>query len=291
MATAASNVTATPFFMEAASEDTAIPYTAADMRYFIGSIWFRSGIIGVNALQITQSPVVGWSVTVQTGYAVVSLNLDNQRYLVHVEEPVTVQLTGFNTSPSGVRTHRVFLAVEDKLYQGNEYTAKVIVTEDTTGAGAPDPADAVTWVQLGTVIIAPGQANIQDGQINNSVRHAWMGGSASPAGVAITTNASILDAAADKNTRYLSATYRNGLVTLTGAVKRFSGNPFDPSEPYNLFSLNSGWRPANTRYQIAAASDGNYRLTINTYGTVQADIPAGHTPMYLFLDGVTYELD
>lgn len=300
MATVTAQLPDNPFFLEALSGDTPVSYDAEDFRRVLGGIWPRTGICTPTSFQITQAGVVGWSVQVAAGYCVVGNTLtETARYLVHNPTSQTVPLTGFNTNPSGTRTHKVWLGIYDKLLSGTEYAAKIIITEDT-GAGAAAPSIPAYYLQLGSFTISAGQSNVQNAHITNTVRHASMG----PSPVALDITANIADASSALSVATAGVVYRNGVCTLQGGFVRTSGNPFDAGGQYNLATLPSAYKPATTKYLVAAGSTNQtgtvgtglgsvnfYRVTVFTSGVIQADLPYNYAPNTLFIDGLSFEID
>lgn len=291
-----------PLFLQAVAPDDPIEYSAADMRLLAGAIWPRTGIITNDAFNVTQrANAAGWAIDVAPGMAVLgdSGGGTADRYLVAQQQTVTIDLIGnsapmtdINTGPSALRTHRVWLAVYDRTKSGTLYEGRIIVTEDT-GAGAPTPGAAdgnpSHVLQIASFGIAPGQVNITNNHVVNSVRHASFGSSHNT--IPISDNIVVGPPGTPR-------VIRSGTgARLQGGFKRLSGNNFTAGASYILGRLTEPYRPIMNRYLVAPAGHAanvsafTYRLTVTTDGNLEADIPDGYTPNWLGLDGCTYELD
>ncbi len=290
MATFTTAVPEKPYFLQAASGDPEIAYSAADFRGLVGAIWGRTGIVTPESFLVSAGSPVGWTIKVAPGYARVAGS-----YLVRLANEVTVNLNAINKNPSSTRTHKVWLAVFDKLIDGNVYTAKVVVTEDTNGSGAPDVANAAGVLRLATITVNSGQSYIQQSNITNSPQHTWMGTGASSD--LIVLRSGFTDSSASYDTGPLRAIYHNGQVTLRGTVNRTNDAAFAGGSSYNPVFVNSPIRPTYTTYGICAAKatsgdqDIYVRVSIAADGFVNVRIPTGYNPTTVFLDGFTYFLD
>jgi hypothetical protein len=278
-----------PFFMQAAADDDDIFYDAADFRRYSGAVFARGGIIGHHSLLLTQTPTVGWSITVHQGYAYVG------GYLVQLVDDVTVDFAGVTTNPAEPRTHKVWLAVYDKLAGNTETSAKILVQEDP-GTGAPAPTGTTVSMQLGHVTISPGQTSILNTHINTTYQHA----SAYDDPVVIDPAGDMVDGSAAMGTAPLSAREGHGIVRLSGAVSRSGTNLFQPGVMYTVGTLTSTMRPTYSRWATAACTinkvgtdTGTYtcRVNITTGGEINVYTPTGNEFEWVLLDGVTFELD
>lgn len=307
MATASVVMTRKPLFIQAATGDTAIEYDGYLMRLLVGAIWARTGIITNDAFKITQRAAgADLSIDLAPGFAVLGPTdgTSPDKYLVYQGSTLNLPLTGFTTSPAGLRTHKVWLAIYDKqkMSAGTLYEGQVMATEDT-GAGAPTPTNAlfpglVNAQQLGTFTLTTGQSTVQTAQITNSIRHANLGGSHS----SITINAGFVDGSATLSVASPKAIRSGTTVKLQGAIRKTALADFTPGS-YIIGTVGDTFAPSVPRYVLApAGSAANvtafaYRLTISTSGMLSADIPAGYTnpagggPDWLGLDGVNYEID
>lgn len=296
MATATFPFTTTPFFMQAYAGDPDIYYTAADFRRFFLAVKRRPGILGSVDFGVQQNDVVGWNIKVSVGFAHVYGT--GNSYLVQLTQTAVVSLAGFNTAPAATRTHKVFIAVYDKLISGDTYEAQIVVTEDE-GTGAPTPPGAVAYLQLATVSIAKSQSNIQNANITNVADH----GGSSGAYFDLTSRGMI-------NAGYQAvdgmvggaaprAIFHDGYVRLSGSLGRTGDLPFEAGSSHDILSLIAALRPRYAARLTCAASNGGLtaQLSIDPDGTVLLKIPAkiGTTtytqPSWINLDGCTYDLD
>lgn len=283
-----------PFFLEKDSGDAEpIFYSAADFTRFFTGIMPRSGVLGSSHFLVVQADNVGMSIKVNSGYANVG-----GRYLVHMADDETVSLASFASNPSATRTHKVYLSVYNALENGFDYDAKIDVVEDT-GGGAVTPPTANAFLQLATITVGPNQGNIQNADIANTVRHGGVAGEYVYLGPYL--DGAYLPAGADTEGVDARARYENGRVFLSGAIKRASGDPFGNALSYDIGAMHSNLRPGHTVYMSGACSiydspsdlTGTYtwRLSITRDGLMNARLPTDTGPDYLFLDGMSYDLD
>lgn len=296
MATATFPFTTTPFFMQAYAGDPDIYYTAADFRRFFLAVKRRPGVLGSVDFAVQQDDVVGWSVKVSPGFAHVAGT--GNSYLVQLSTTASVSLAGFNTAPTATRTHKVFVAVYDKLISGDLYQAQIVVTEDE-GTGAPTPPGAVASLLLATVTIAKSQSNIQGKDIKPFADHGGSSGvyydleARGMINPGYESASGLLDSAPPR------AIYHDGYVRLSGTIERTNGVLFEAGSSHDILSLIQALRP---RYHVRLNCGGNNgtlsaQLHIIPDGTVWLYIPAkiGTTsytqPNWIYLDGCTYDLD
>lgn len=287
-----------PFFLEKNSGDAdPIYYTAADFTRFFTGILPRSGILGSSHFLVAQADNVGMSIKVNSGYANVG-----GRYLVHLADDTTVDLSSFASNPSGTRTHIVYLSVYNALENGFDYAAKIDVVEDT-GSGAVTPPTANAFLQLATVTVAPNQGNIQNANINNTVRHGGVAGEY--VYLAPYLDGGFVPAGSDTDGVDVRARYENGRVFLSGAIKRApvggDSPPFANGGSYDIGAMHSNLRPGHTVYlsgpcsiyDSGSSDTGTYhwRLSITRDGVMNARLPTGTGPAYLMFDGMSYDLD
>jgi hypothetical protein len=296
LATATFPFTTVPFFMQAYAGDPDIYYTAADFRRFFLAVKRRPGILGSVDFAVQQDDVVGWSIKVSPGFAHVYGT--GNSYLVQLSTTASVSLAGFNTAPAATRTHKVFVAVYDKLISGSLYQGQIVVTEDE-GTGAPDPSGAVAFLPLATVTIAKSQSNIQNKDVKNIADHGGSSGAYYDLQSRGMINAGYESADSIVGSAPPRAIFHDGYVRLSGAIGRANGVLFEAGSSHDILSLISALRP---RYNVHLHCGGNNgtlgaQLNINPDGTVWLYIPAkiGTTsytqPNWIYLDGCTYDLD
>lgn len=157
-----------PLYMEAAVADTDIVYGGLDFRRLIGAVYNTPGPVQYEHFRILQRAAgANWSVDIEPGLAIVPGLTTNEKYLVFLSSTLNIPVTTLNTAPAATRTHKVFLAVYDKLYAGASYNASIFIGEDT-GSGAPNPTgSAVGYHQLGTFGISPAQVSVATANIIN----------------------------------------------------------------------------------------------------------------------------
>jgi hypothetical protein len=295
VATATQILTDAPFFLQKDSgEAQPIYYSAADFRRYTAAIQRRSGILGSSAFLVTQADNVGWSIKVNSGHC----NVGGE-YIVSLGTDVTIRLdtAGFNTNPTAPRTHKVWIAIQDGLFTGNDYDARIVITEDT-GSGAPTPPNVSKSIQIASVVIAASQSNIQNSHIINSARHGGTGAEhlyLEPYLASGIAAAGATDGAHDPR-----AQYDNGRVHLSGAVKQANGAHFLAGQTTTLGVMHSNLRPARKQYLVGATSLSDtgttggipsWRLQIDPAGTMTAYINYLSAPNSLLFDGMTYDLD
>jgi len=283
-----------PLYMQAQTGDTAIDYSAADFRTLLSNMYPTPGILDSGSFLVGQSAVVGWSLKVYAGSAILAAG-----YEVQQASSVGLSLAGFNTTPTATRSHRVWLAVYDKLINPSltEYSAAVVITEDT-GAGAPTPAGATGYLFLAYVKISPGQSNIQDENIYDYRYHASPGSGVIP----LYLKPGHLDAAASSNVAPVGMSYRNGRAYFTGGVRRDSSTPYTSLDGFEFAVVPNGMQPRYEKYLLAATSTedlvgGSPVSTLTARVLVRPDRTAAlvlgenNFTHYVFLDGLSYDLD
>lgn len=276
-----------PLYMQSLTGEDAINYAAYEFRHLVGGMWQTPGVIGWTGFQVTQADALGWNIRVGGGEAV------SGGYFIYLGTGITISLAALNTNPSATRTHKVFLVVQDKANGGatSGYSANVIVAEDT-GTGAATPAATVS-ILLATVKISPGQSNILNTHISANPRRA--SDAALPYLLAANDRLVSTIGSADTviNASPARIRYGNGRVTLHGALRLKTGNPFTAAS-YDLGRLPDWAWPNNDRRLIGASSAAStvFRLYIScTDGMLTATIPADDNPTYLYLDGISYEIE
>lgn len=295
MATVTSNLTNKPLFLQALGGDTAISYTAAEVRHLLGAVFPRTGVIGASGFRITQRGAgANWSIDVAPGNFIHgSSGIETGRYLLHSDSTVNISVATFNTAPAGTRTHRVWINVYDKVVIGTEYIAKLMVTEDT-GSGAPAPADSPAFqYELGQFTISPSQTSVQTAHITNAMRKAGFG--TFQYDLPLATN--FISGAASSNGGPPKYSLNGSIVHLSGTVARTSPTVFAPGTVYTIGTLPIGFRPKYIRYMAGIGYTGyHYRCGVYDDGTLQISVPdiAGATVpnlTWISLDGCSFEID
>lgn len=289
MATAEYTIPATPFFLQVPT-GSPIYYSAKDFRNYTGSMQRRIGILGSSHFRIQQATNVGWTIKVNSGYANVGIF-----YMVFLADDIELSIP-MRPPTSGTRVHKVWVAVYDPEIQGNTGEARIVVTEDP-GTGAPTPTGAAASLPIGTISIAKGQANIQNTNIVNNAQH---GGSSSDFFDLSTYLADgYSNAGSPTGTDNFRGVYDNGVVRLSGMIKKDSGN-FPSNTDINIGTMHANLRPKRHRYLTGACAvsatgtaGGTYtwRFSLDPDGTMTARIPSTQAPPHLMFDGIAYDLD
>lgn len=155
-----------PLFMQAASGDTALEYSALDARDVFHALVATEGVL--SGMRVSQRAAgANMSVDVASGVAFVTGDdvTDQGKYLCR--STAVENLTVPAAPGSGTRTHRVVARIKDKLHNGAwttyEWTLELLAD---TGSGTPaTPASAIS---LATVAVSAGQANVLDSHITNA---------------------------------------------------------------------------------------------------------------------------
>jgi hypothetical protein len=272
----------TPLYMQTLAGEDPINYSAAEFRQLINSIWPTDGIIGPVSFHVTQADTVGWAVRVSSGTAKVGT------YLVRNPDAVTVSMTSIQTQVIAAQQHWVYLAVQDQTVYGDGYYAEIVVGTDE-GAGHTVP-DAAALLLLAVINVSPGQSNIQNANISAKPANASHGGAFEK--LADTTLTSTIVSA---HTTYTAtgearARYGAGRVRFEGGIARSSGADFPANDDTVLGTLPYYMRP-NAGVWLPAATSGanNCRLNIDHSGVMTVHTVS--TCKYVFLDGVSFEVD
>lgn len=157
-------------FQQAAGSDPEIEYEGPHMRGLIWGLYQNQGVLAAGQLKVRQRATPGWWITIEPGAAVVNVNVAGkvpERFYQRVPAAFNVDLSTINTSPSGTVNHKVFLVIYDAEISGSGYGAKIYVSEDP-GGGAQNPVGTVGYLELATIKISGGQANILDSHITNT---------------------------------------------------------------------------------------------------------------------------
>lgn len=160
--------------MQAGGGDSAIPYSALDVRALFDALVPTEGVIGATSLKVSQRAAgADFSVDVAAGFAMI-LGDDvalQGKYLCLNTAVVNLAIP---TPPvSGSRIHRVIARVKDKLHNGSwstyEWTLEVL---PDVGSGTPALPDSAITLALVTVAVA--QANVSDANINHQRPNALL---------------------------------------------------------------------------------------------------------------------
>ncbi len=287
MATVTKTLPERPLFMQAISGDPPIDYDADDFRNLNDAIWASPGVITPTSFMVEQADTVGWAIKIRPGHAVVG------GYLITSYHAVTLDLSPLNLNPIGLRTHRVWLVVQDALNQGDAgtYTAQLKVTEDF-GSGAAVPGEqtlASAVLLLGAFTISPGQNGVRTANISAKPRNASHCGDFLNLADG-TLSSGIISAHTAADTAPARVRYGAGRVWFSGSIKRSTGVFGDGTTVL-------GDLPRYLWPQYPVVMDGTtsgssgYRLSVSDSGVLTATVPGGNTPTYLYLDGMSYEVD
>lgn len=167
-----------PLFMQAASGDTALEYSALDVRDLLHVLVATEGV--VSGLRVAQRAAgANMSVDVASGVAVITGDDVTSQGKYQCTSTATENVTVPAAPGSGTRVHRVVARVKDKLHNGTwttyEWTLELLAD---TGSGTPaTPASAVS---LATVSVSAGQVSVLDSNITNSAAAARLFGTPRP---------------------------------------------------------------------------------------------------------------
>lgn len=273
-----------PLYMQTVAGDAPINYSADEFRNMNQVIWYSPGICTPTSFLVEQADTAGWRIKVRAGYAA------TQGYFIVSGSDITIDVSSLNTNPAATRTHRVYLLLHDKsLGLSAAYGARLAVAEDT-GAGADLPPSNAS-ILLATFTISPGQSSIQNSHITAKPRNASQAGPFHEmqdffrSGGGFSSAHTVIPAS--------PARFRVGAgrVQLSGAIKQNSGSAF-LSSSYDLGTLPLIAQPRYDQHLVAPSSAANpWRLYIAKDGSFTATINSGDNPLYLYLDGITYEID
>lgn len=200
--------------------DPDIDFSPDYMRWLLYTLFRGSpGVAGAGDFALSQHGTGNWSFDVAAGSAIVT-GSGNQRYHLHNDSPINVDVSTLNTAPVAMRTHKVYLAVYDKNYAGSSYTPTIFVGEDT-GSGAPTPTGSpVGSLQIGQFTISPSQTSLLTSHITNNPAYADRAGA--------WTNVTLNGGYVDNTSGTLPMQYRRtgNRVELRGRVARTGGAQF-----------------------------------------------------------------
>lgn len=298
MATVEYTLVNAPYFLQVAT-GAPLYYSAQNFREFTSALLRRPGILGASQFRVVPTTDIGWSVKVTAGYVnIPGVNAGSQNlggnYVAYLPTGSADILLPMRPPGSGTRTHKVFAAVFDPLYQGNATVAKIIVSEDT-GAGAPDPVGAAGFLQLGTVAMSTGQSNIQTANIVNTAQHGGSGGN----GTLVTLANGIANDGFAAGANWLRAKYRDGTVRYSGVIRKADDTAFGNTADIVIGTSPPDLIPARTQYLTGVCSRNvtgaigtmTWQFTVATNGNLIARVPPGNAPLNLIFDGMTYDLD
>lgn len=289
-----------PLFLQAATGQPEIDYSADEFRAFSAAIWPRPGVLGVGHFQVLSVAANSWQVTVQPGYAAISNAAGNRRWVVSSDTPVTLDLSGFNKTPPSARSHAIYLCVYDNQVVSNfENTARgaLFASEDTTGNGGPAPDEPVGLISLATLLMGPASTGIAQSNINDA--RAFGGNAQGYSTTSLALAAGFNNARPNTEEPAPSVQYRNGQCVLQGSVIRTSG-VFEAGNSYNIGTIASAYQPRSYRnFTIATgantAANGydvwTARLTVSPSGAMVVALPGDNSPQWIYLDGVQYSID
>lgn len=271
----------TPLYMQPASGDSAIQYSARqDRAGLLSSVFSREGVLDKDAghLLVSQrSAGANMSVDVAAGRcALFGDDISDQgTYLCTNTTPVNVTVP---TRPaSGSRTHRVIARVRDKLsngvWSGYDWTIELLAD---TGSGTPaQPNTAITLalVTVSSSATSVTNAMISDQRLRSSVGSPWLTGSMLESGI----NAAYGGRDA---TRPLTWTKNpDGWVFLAGWIRRSGGETAIAGGSIYNFDGTSGVgtgapilppeaRPTGTRDVVMMTREGPTNLAIYANGSM-----------------------
>lgn len=274
-------------------QDASVSYGGYDLRLMLGAMYNRSGRIGWgdSLYLLPRAAGANWSIDVQAGQAIITgatagTNLYTpEKYLFSLAARTNISLAAFNTAPAATRTHGVYLIVDDANYSGAAFTGRIVVVEDTTGSGTTAPAGSFA-VQLGTVTIGTGQANIA---AVNLATLLVRGSRATPITAVTYASGYATYSSGTPFGQPLSYSLDGNTMRLQGTAYRIAGD-MAAGTVYTMATLPVGYRPAWAR-QVAGVTVGPHllRCTIQTSGDIQVT-PVADSFAYACFDGVSFEL-
>lgn len=284
-----------PLAIQVLSGDTPVSYGGQDLRWLIGSVHNRYGRIGYGDSLWLYPRAAGadWSVDVNFGMAVVGANPSTsytpERYLVTLPARINIPLT-FTHSPTGTRNHGVWIVVSDASQTGvgAGYRAAVVVTEDTTGSGAPDPPGSF-FVRIGTATIAPSQSNIGAANLSTTMQRS----SRATPFTEVTYKSGFTGGQTNGTGQGLSYSVDGNTVKWQGSVCRSPSGNFTAGTVYDVATPPSSLWPKYLRLGVGVSAGPNFaRIAVPSTGGLQL---TPYTPnvtdmAYISLDGFSYEI-
>lgn len=299
----------TPLYMQPASGDSAIQYSARqDRAGLLSSVFSREGVLDKDAghLLVSQrSAGANMSVDVAAGRcAIFGDDISDQgTYLCTNTTPVNVTVP---TRPaSGSRTHRVIARVRDKLsngvWSGYDWTIELLAD---TGSGTP--AQPNTAITLATVTVSSSATSVTNSMISDlrtrsSVGTPWLTGNMIESGFHA-------DYGARDSTRPLTWTKNpDGWVFLAGWIRRSGGTTNVAAGGIYNFDASAGGpgtgaailppeaRPTGTRDVTMMTREGPTNLAIYANGsmsfryyTATTINGAGASATWFSFDGISF---
>ncbi len=163
-----------PVLMQAGGGDTAISYSALDVRSIFDALILSEGVLGLTSLKVSQRGAgSNFSVDVATGFCAIQGDDVALQGKYVCQNTAVVNLAIASPPVSGSLIHRVIARIKDKLHNGSwstyEWTLEVL---PDVGSGTPAlPASAIT---LALVTVASGATSVVDGNINDQRPSALM---------------------------------------------------------------------------------------------------------------------
>ncbi len=154
-----------PIGMQAGGGDTAISYSALDIREIFDAFVQGEGVAGLTSLKVSQRGAgANFSVDVAVGYAVIigdDVALQG-KYLVQNTAAYNVTIPA--APGSGSRIHRIIARIKDKLHNGT-WTTYEWTIECLADVGSGTPALPNSAISLALVTVAAAQASVLDANI------------------------------------------------------------------------------------------------------------------------------
>lgn len=284
-----------PYVQSAYGADPPIQYSADYMRRFIGIVFPNSGVVDTTHLQMQAHAPADWSFNLSAGAGIIPGITSAEKYMYYNNTTINVPLTGIATSPASTRTHRVYLAVFDKNYNGASTSeAKIVVIEDTGGVMNP-PANAVGYLLLGTISISPSQPSIQTSHISNTV--AIAGPQATWNNLTLNSAGGVVDGSGGSHLAQWRKT--GNTVRLRGSCAK-SGAAIFPDGATTLVTsaaMPATIKPSGSRteyhpvgVQYSAVGDVNTARVVISENGIGVQIPTAVNADTVWLDGIIYDI-
>lgn len=171
-----------PLYMQAASGDTEITYSALDWRSFLHGLVRTDGVMRpdtvAGGLKVSQRAAgANFSVDVAPGRCIIEGDsvADQGKYFCWSTDVVNVVVPA--PPASGDRIHWVVARLYDKLHDGGTAYDWAIELIEDTGSGASVPSSAIPLAQ---VAVSAGQASVTDTNIADQRSNAPLIGSMAP---------------------------------------------------------------------------------------------------------------
>jgi hypothetical protein len=160
-----------PYLLQAATGDTPIQYSGANLRMPLDALFRTEGAVKYTDLAVT--PGGGNSVNIAAGFAAIQGDsLTGQgKYLVGAYGTVNLVTPGLPVS--GTRNHLIIAEILDKQAAGAAYGWQYRCIEDTTGTLPATPASALTLAKL--TRLSTGNAAVQAGDLTDLRTFAYTG--------------------------------------------------------------------------------------------------------------------